>query len=440
MPVPATAPAAAPVTSPLEKMGIGGLPALGVQLQSAQDDNKSAMQDYERASKEKSGVLTQGAERLNTLRQQAPEQPNLQAIPDKFTPTGMGKEEMTENMQTMFALAAIGGLMTRKPMSLAIKAFTGGLQGLHAGDQQAYKRGLEEFDRNLKVATAKNSEAVQKYQLALEKNKGDLTAAMNEIQLAANAAGDTMTAAIARSGNAKAVIGQIQAMVKAEENATRTQQQFELQMKKIDQQIAAQNAAAARSEAVLNETIRHNQATESNTANRNATYAQRMDAAGKNGLKGKAADAFIHNQSNIEALQEVLGQLDENPDAFGFKTVMPGIFLNRFDPEGTPVRAGLANVTSMTIKDRAGTAQTASEMKNLAPFIPRDGDDSQTVRTKITGMIGQMERMNRNLSGGPVLPGAAPPAKPSTGAPQVGEKRTINGTPAHWDGKGWLPD
>lgn len=27
-----------------------------------------------------------------------------------------------------------------------------------------------------------------------------------------------------------------------------------------------------------------------------------------------------------------------------------------------------------------------------------------------------------------------------SGAPQVGEKRTINGVPAHWDGKGWLPD
>jgi hypothetical protein len=35
-------------------------------------------------------------------------------------------------------------------------------------------------------------------------------------------------------------------------------------------------------------------------------------------------------------------------------------------------------------------------------------------------------------------------AKGSTGntggGPKVGEKRTINGTPAHWDGKGWLPD
>src|SRR5208282_96873 len=28
----------------------------------------------------------------------------------------------------------------------------------------------------------------------------------------------------------------------------------------------------------------------------------------------------------------------------------------------------------------------------------------------------------------------------ASNTPKVGEKRTINGTPAHWDGKGWLAD
>lgn len=32
------------------------------------------------------------------------------------------------------------------------------------------------------------------------------------------------------------------------------------------------------------------------------------------------------------------------------------------------------------------------------------------------------------------------PGAPKSTAPTVGEKRTINGTPAHWDGKGWLAD
>ncbi len=31
-------------------------------------------------------------------------------------------------------------------------------------------------------------------------------------------------------------------------------------------------------------------------------------------------------------------------------------------------------------------------------------------------------------------------AKPKDSGPKIGEKRTINGTPAHWDGKGWLAD
>ncbi len=199
----------------------------------------------------------------------------------------------------------------------------------------------------------------------------------------------------------------------------------------------------------LSETERHNVATEESARDRNAVARERIALARTNGtasgLKGKMLDSYVHNESNIDSITEIINELEKNPEAVGFKTLIPGIALNRADPEGTPIRASIANLTSMTIRDRAGTAQTAQELKNIAPFIPRDGDDYPTVVTKLKGMQKQMRDLNSSITKNATVGGGAGTPIPRTAltggaGPAVGEKRVINGTPAHWDGKGWLPD
>ena len=52
----------------------------------------------------------------------------------------------------------------------------------------------------------------------------------------------------------------------------------------------------------------------------------------------------------------------------------------------------------------------------------------------------ELEKSHQGLKGGQSTTPqtAAPATAPSTPTIQVGTKRTINGTPAHWDGKGWI--
>lgn len=115
-----------------------------------------------------------------------------------------------------------------------------------------------------------------------------------------------------------------------------------------------------------------------------------------------ALESIRANDLNLKKLNDVLEATDPNitpdrakklnergikydPSAFGAKTLIPNVILNRVDPSGTDARAIGADLSSMVIHERAGASQTVSEIKNLQPFIPRAGDDPITVRKKLQG-------------------------------------------------------
>jgi hypothetical protein len=105
-----------------------------------------------------------------------------------------------------------------------------------------------------------------------------------------------------------------------------------------------------------------------------------------------------------------------------------------------------------------GAAQTTEGAQQRAHQLLNTSGTKEQV-TKVIGQLktemgnrvkaldDQMTEEKRRLRGG--LPSASAAAgsngfsastQPSQSGPKVGEKRTINGTPAHWDGKGWLAD
>lgn len=310
--------------------------------------------------------------------------PKLENVDAQFQHKGMSGEDMQSAMQTMFAFAALGGAMTRTPMTAALNAFSGAMKGFQQGDDILFKREAESFDRNLKVAMAKNQQAMNEYKIAFDKHRGNMQDLQSEWSLLTKKYGDTVAAINGERQDIAGMLKHMESMRKMDEQIRRTDQQFQVQMRRIDE-MSTQRTADRESRERMG-------------VERNKIAQQKVDAAGKKGnelgLKGKQLDSYIHNEANIEAIDQIIQAVTESPDALGFKTLIPGIVLNRADPEGTPTRAAIANLTSMTIKDRAGTAQTAQEMKNIAPFIPRDGDDAQTVMTKLTGMKREMKRMN----------------------------------------------
>lgn len=444
----------------VEALDIGGLPQLGIDYKSAMTERDTAAKEYDVAAAEKSKVRTEGADRLEGIRAQAPAAPVLQQVPETYQHKGISSEDMTGHMQTMFALAAIGGMMTRKPMTTAIQAFSGALKGLQQGDALIYKRGAEDFDRNMKIALAKNQEAVQSYQLAMSKNQGDLAAAMQQITLDAAAHGDTMTAAIARKGDANAMIKHIQAMVQSDQQArmtlSRLDQQHQETMARLNQSAAHDAQMASQFQQTLQQRDRQFNATQERLT---AADRRKSEAAASG---GKPAASIVQHYQNSNQLVKsadkiraflqdpaIAAAVDQNqlaPILFeGTDSNIIKQFLLRPNiPENIkPLLNEVINIRNRVYRDQSGQAVTGGEAMRNYGGVVQPGDKASDLKIALDAAT---ERANTEMqdyarlypSLGQLNGGGAQPNVPrETSGPQIGEKRTINGTPAEWDGRGW---
>ena len=121
-------------------------------------------------------------------------------------------------------------------------------------------------------------------------------------------------------------------------------------------------------------------------------------AAGAKGAKGEknlpAAQlkSYEGNSLAIKNIDDAIKQVEANPGSFGPKftaSSIPGMAgvgnagAELLDPAGVPARAAVANIGSLKIHDRAGSATTASETPRLMPFVPQVHNDAKTVVQKL---------------------------------------------------------
>lgn len=99
--------------------------------------------------------------------------------------------------------------------------------------------------------------------------------------------------------------------------------------------------------------------------------------------KAKQAAALVEGKT----LSGAGGEMQGDTAATGFKGYLPNAVLQRTDPSGTSTRAAIADLGSMVIHDRSGAAVTASEYPRLAPFIPKETDDQDTVKKKLANFV-----------------------------------------------------
>lgn len=112
-------------------------------------------------------------------------------------------------------------------------------------------------------------------------------------------------------------------------------------------------------------------------------------------LPASAAKGLLENQTNLRRAQTALqlieggkvGDAQGDPEATGWKALLPNQVLNRVDPKGVATRAAIADLGSLVIHDRSGAAVTASEFPRLAPFIPTATDDNKTIRAKLRQFV-----------------------------------------------------
>lgn len=114
-------------------------------------------------------------------------------------------------------------------------------------------------------------------------------------------------------------------------------------------------------------------------------------------IPASANAAIVANAQNLKKAEDALnlirganvGGMKGDANATGWKGYLPNTLLNSpyGDPEGVDTRAAIADLGSMVIHDRSGTAVTAAEFPRLAPFVPRATDDPATVEKKLARFV-----------------------------------------------------
>jgi hypothetical protein len=157
-----------------------------------------------------------------------------------------------------------------------------------------------------------------------------------------------------------------------------------------------------------------------------------------------APKAPPHIQNEITAINQqksaingVLKNVEENKDAFGAKQgfveglPMGGVVQNRkMTPEQVQARANVFNVSSAVIKERAGTAQSASEKETIMKFLPNPLDSADVIMQK---MMGFNKYLQDKENGTTAVLGAIKPYTPNANvaAPMANSKSAPSATPIY---------
>ncbi|MEK9955093.1 MAG: hypothetical protein VW577_06760, partial [Pelagibacteraceae bacterium] len=123
-------------------------------------------------------------------------------------------------------------------------------------------------------------------------------------------------------------------------------------------------------------------------------------------LPVSVSNALLENSENIRLVKTAIalsqGQtvdgIKGDANATGWKGILPEWLLQRVDPSGVDTRAIIANLGSMTVHDRTGTAQTAHEYKRLQPFIPKENDDPPVVVKKLKQFLAKYEAIQQEMT------------------------------------------
>lgn len=132
-------------------------------------------------------------------------------------------------------------------------------------------------------------------------------------------------------------------------------------------------------------------------------------------LMGKLSESVAKEQISINQQRAIVkGAIDavtKTPDAFGMTRGLMGETLGgrMGSSEENEARSYLFNVVSGVIKERAGTAQSASEAETLARFLPQPTDDADVIKDKMTAFdkyLVAKESGTTKQRGGASTPGA----------------------------------
>lgn len=98
--------------------------------------------------------------------------------------------------------------------------------------------------------------------------------------------------------------------------------------------------------------------------------------------------SLTENQLAVGSIDDAITALNTSPKAKGaighWWNLLPDYVVQRLNKQGTDIRSDIANVGSLTFRDRSGVAVTVSEARRLRPFVPSTTDPPEIAARKLS--------------------------------------------------------
>jgi len=136
------------------------------------------------------------------------------------------------------------------------------------------------------------------------------------------------------------------------------------------------------------------------------------EQAGQDRTTAATRTRIAEGTAQLDLIRRAREGLRRYPNAVGISRglgALPGMGLigdavnQRADPQGVAVRQDLANLASMTIKDRSGAAVTISEFPRLAAFIPNVYDTPEKIQSNLDALERELQIVLNALQNGATL-------------------------------------
>lgn len=197
---------------------IAGDPVMGMVMKS--NDNYSAALDT--LTKDKEAALAplkkqidQGQQELSAMASKGPEQAALPENDAKH----IDPKQMSSFFSTFLTLGALGGLLTRAPMTAALNNMTAAMKGLQEGDDEQFKRSTDEFNANYAKAAAANKAKLDAFDKVFNDKTKTIAQKIEEAKLVFHQYGDQLNVLNAQQGNQRAMFQSMDASRKMQQEA-----------------------------------------------------------------------------------------------------------------------------------------------------------------------------------------------------------------------------
>ncbi len=191
--------------------GVSRDPAIAALLQSAGEgktDAAKAEQEFKASrAREEQARSAQGVamkpkqDQLQAALGNTPKAPETKPIPEAPKQMPFDTKEVGDTLALITTLAALGGALTRQPLTTALNAFSAGVQGFVKGDHAAYESKLKEFHAGVEKAKNENETVWKKYAAAKDKYKTDIAGLQNELKLIAAETQSPIDMELAKQGD-----------------------------------------------------------------------------------------------------------------------------------------------------------------------------------------------------------------------------------------------